>query len=473
MLQVSETYSVKHLSNGAGRIYIKNSSQLRRVGYVSGAAFDVLDYRDGFKLELKPDGERAVMNTSRGELIELRNKTVGTKLKGVERVTVTFSEGILLITIPINEAKRIARELSAKKALDNGTPLRKASLCSGLGMTAYHLARGMQEQGIEVEMAYSVDNDKLAVALQVEGNPIWENKTDDAQAFAMDMRQVPLSTLNPVHIVEVGYPCVGQSTLCPPDKRDLDHPIAGTLFCSLISMLVQLNPVLVVIENTPLFISSQTLSIMSRELKEYGYRVESTKISGYENGDFEIRERACVTIISDGLPPLRPELFQAPMSVERQCFNDIREDVPLDSWRWSKMEHVTKKQHNPKLNFKHNLLFGDEDQVATLTANYASPRISSAMVAHPEYAENGLQRLITPLEHSRIREVPKSLWKVLADVISGKHPLVSSRGNSTHVQRMLGNGSSPRAWFNFGGFLGKYFNSIRDNVTRLTVEQVA
>ncbi|MEZ8238617.1 MULTISPECIES: DNA cytosine methyltransferase [Vibrio] len=455
-----ETYSVKHIANGVGRIYIKNSKILRQNGYVAGAQFSITERKHALKLTLCNDGTKSVNKTNRGELVEIRSKMVGAVLNGVSKVNVTFKQGIIYIEVALVELKRMIREAALIKSLLNEIPLRFASIFSGIGTLSYQIKKGLQSQLIESEIALSIDSDTLAMNIQIEGNPIWNTPTEDAQAYGVDIRDIDVDQLKSVHVAEVGYPCVGQSTLCPASRRDLDHPEAGTLFIPLIGIIKKLNPALIILENSVPFIKSQTLSLMEREFDFLGYRLQTTKINGYDNGDFEERRRACAVLISKGLPELPLDQFYPPSDIERSTFNSIRDDIADNSDKWSLMEHVTKKSNDTRLNFKHNLLIGDEDKVATLTAGYASPRIGSPMVAHDNYEENGLQRLISNLEHSRIRGIPDQLWRVLEKVGAGNHSLVSKRGNTSHVHRMLGNGVSPKAWFNLSAFIGGYLRNL-------------
>lgn len=106
-------------------------------------------------------------------------------------------------------------------------------------------------------------------------------------------------------------------------------------------------------------------------------------LNGYENDDFEERERACIVAVSEGLPEVNLNQFTPPAVTERRVFDDIREAVADTDACWSKMNNVTKKLADPRLNFKHNLVRGSDDKIAAITAGYASPRIDSPMAPPP------------------------------------------------------------------------------------------
>ena len=185
----------------------------------------------------------------------------------------------------------------------------------------------------------------------------------------------------------------------------------------------------------------------------------TTTLVGYDHGDFEERKRACIIAISEGLPDLCLNEFKAPEFVQRKPISSIMDDVPIESKTWKEMLHVKKKVKDTRLNFKHNVYFGSETKIAAITAGYNSPRIGSPMIENPD---TGLQRLFTTGEHSRIRQIPDKLAKLLSSVATGEYPLVSKRGNTTDVHRMLGNGISPKAWFNLFSYLGQYINSLKN-----------
>ena len=282
MIKVIGTYSVKRLLSGAARIYINNASQLRRIGFGAGARYATDYSRYRVTLKLREQGDNGVMSTDRGELVELKNKSLSKSLNGLSSVRVTFEQGKIVISILTGELKRLEREQSFLKAIANGTPFRTGSIFSGLGMLAYQLKKGLGHQGIDSEIAFSNDINNLALSLQLEANPIWEKATHDAVAVADDIRNLEPEDLRFTHILEVGYPCVGQSTLCAGNRRDLKHPDVGTLFIPLVNVIKSINPAIVIFENSVPFLKSETLGLMKRELK--GYKFEETELcSGIVN----------------------------------------------------------------------------------------------------------------------------------------------------------------------------------------------
>lgn len=450
-------YSLKHLANGAARVYIKNSDALQSANF--NASDDISTDIKKHKVTIKKvagTGDMIVKNTQRGALVEIRNKKLAEAFKGIDRVTVTFRSNVITIQISNADKARLEREQTVIRKLINRRPLSFGSVYSGLALLSLAIKEGMERCNIRTQHAFSTDIEELPISIQLEGNPVWKTPAPNAIAIVDDISELDTSLVPQLDVVELGYPCWGMSKLCPKGLRDTQHPVAGAKFIPTVNKLRELNPAIIILECSVPFLSSDTYSLMRRELP--GYTFSETKINGYENGDFEERERCAVTAISSGLPNIGLNRFAPPACVERKPISSIMEDIADSSPLWKRYEHVVSKLNDSRLNFKHKLYKGDEDKIAAIPATYNSPKIGSPMIAH---WKNNYQRLITWQEHSRIRMVPELMEKALRRVTTGDHPLVSSRGNVTVVHQMLGNSVSPKAWRNFGEFVGDYLNRIR------------
>jgi len=455
-------YSLKHLANGAARVYIKNSDALQAANF--NASDSISTKIEKHKVTIKKvagTGDMIVKNTQRGALVEIRNKKLAVAFKGIDRVTVTLRSNVITIQISKADKARLEREQTLLRKLINDTPLSFGSMYSGLALLSLAIKEGMERSGIRTQHAFSTDKEELPITIQLESNPIWDNPAANAVAIVDDISELDTSLVPQLDVIELGYPCWGMSKLCQKNLRDTRHPLAGAKFIPTVNKLRALNPAVIILECSVPFLSSDTYALMKRELP--GYTFSETKINGYENGDFEERERCAVTAISSGLPSIGLHGFTPPARAERMPISSIMENIEDSSPLWKRYEHVVSKLNDSRLNFKHNLYKGHEDKIAAIPATYNSPKIGSPMIAH---WKDKYQRLITWLEHSRIRMVPAAMEKVLEDVTTGKHPLVSTRGNVTVVHQMLGNSVSPKAWRNFGEFVGTYLKSLKFKIVK-------
>ena len=208
-------YSLKHLSNGAARVYIQNSSNLRAANFCASDPVDTAI--EPLKVTITKSagqGDMIVKCTSRGELVEVRNKKLGTAFKGISRVTITFRKGVITIEASKNDRERLIREQTLINKLANNIPLSMGSLYSGVALLSLALKVGIERCGIKTEHAFSNDIDELALTIQLESNPIWENHSKDALAVVDDISNLDYVDIPKQDVVEIGYPCWGMSKLC-------------------------------------------------------------------------------------------------------------------------------------------------------------------------------------------------------------------------------------------------------------------
>ncbi|WP_390240728.1 DNA cytosine methyltransferase [Vibrio sp. R78045] len=448
-----QKYSVKHLSSGASRIYINNSFYLRLIGFVAGVRYSLKETTSGFILKFDENGTNCVMSSGRGELVELKNKTVAKKFESCNSVRVVFSKDGISITSSVTDSAIRRRNESLKFKVNNNLPLKLGSLFSGLGLLSKCIKDGLFSSGVLTEMEFANDNDELVLNCNIQGNPIWKDASKSAVATGEDIQDLVTQNLPEVDVLEVGLVCKNQSKLCPSHMRDLNHSVVGTLFMSLLSVIRKMNPAVLLIENAQPFLTSQTFDLLSRELIK-DYTLSTTVLEGYAFGDYEERKRGCIVAVSKGLPELSLSSFASPISVDHKPLSEILEPIDADSVLWKKMGHVKKKLLDPKLNFKNVLHYPNDTKIKALSATYASPKIGSPMVGHPN--DSDLQRHFTWLEHSRIRRVPESLERVLETVANGTHCMSRTKSNVGAVHRMCGNSVSPLPWTALGEFIGNF-----------------
>ena len=452
-----QKYAVKLLKSDTARVYIQNPLFLKKANFVANALIHVSYEKSRIVITLKENGERKVMDSSRGELIELKNKDTFKSLLGCNSVVVTFKTNKIIIKVPKSFTETQKRTVGFIDKLSSGKPLTSASLFSGIGLLALSIKRGLEAAGVKTKLSFANDSDELALTCSAEGNPIWKDASNNAVIDGRDIRELDISELPIVDILEIGLPCVNQSKLCEKKKRDLNHPIVGTLFITIVNVIKKMNPSIIILENAPSFLNSDTLALIKSELKDR-YTFDSRILKGSEFGGIEERSRACVVATPLGFPELNLAELKPKLSLLTPSLGDLLEDIRNDSPLWREMGHVKAKLNNPKLNYKNTLFTADSTKIGTMTATYHSPKIGSPMLAHPENPE--LQRQFTALEGCRIRELPLSLLEVLMSVAKGEHWLCKSKSNVGAVHRMNGNSVSPKPWFALGEWLGDYFRTL-------------
>ncbi|GIC77102.1 hypothetical protein FMO003_25020 [Moritella sp. F3] len=456
MLTILKRYAVKHLNKGVARVYITNKAGLESAGLSQDVTYST--QYDHHRITATPckNGNNTIMTTSRGLLLELKNTSTENSLKDVDFVTVTFSKDGVVITLSHSDKQKLEREQSLKQALCGERPLRKASILSGTGALSYQLKTGLESAGVNVQMSFAIDACDKAMSVNIEANPIWDGATDDALVVVDQLENLDINMLRPADIIEIGYTCIGMSTLCVSQNRDTNHPVVGLLYIKLLAALYKMNPSVVIFENAPFFINSDTLKIIKSEMK--GYRFEEAVFNAYDFGEIEPRKRSCVIAISDGLPELQLNNLTPPAITRRPKLGDYLEDIPLDSPTWRRMDHIKKKERQDSLNFKNAVFVPTDTKIGTLIASYGAPKVGSPFIQHPTNVD--LQRQLTPVEFGRIRQLPQAVNDLVMKIADGRHPLVSKRGSHSAAYRLMGNGVSKWVWLAIGNFLGNYL--LRD-----------
>lgn len=448
-------YAAKLMKSGALRVYIQNNGALTAAELTAGTLCSY-DYDiKSQKITIRKDeqGEQRVMRIARGHLLEVKTKMAAKTLGLVERVVVTFRKGMVIISPYKDDSNKSYREKSLIDAVASKKPLRAGSFFSGIGMLSYWIKKGLEQVGIRSQIAFANEMNPLAMDCNLYGNPIWDDATADASAYAIDLREVPLDQIPQLHLVEIGYPCIAQSTLCKADHRDLQHPIVGTLFVPVLAAIKQANPAIIIIENAPAFLNSQTLKLIEHELP--GYRFEHRLVDAYEAGEIEGRKRSCVVGVSAGLPSIHLDFMRFEV-LSRPTLANYLEAIELDAPCWQVYDHVKAKDCDHRVNYRNCVHSPSDTKIATIPASYWA-KAGVPFVAHP--TEQTKQRLLSIREHMNIRQLPNQMKSTLTQVEQGTHPEISG-GSKTAIHRMLGNGVSKNVWLTLGQWIGNYINAL-------------
>tara|TARA_R110002033_G_scaffold135713_2_gene175238 strand:- start:8568 stop:9443 length:876 start_codon:yes stop_codon:yes gene_type:complete len=279
----AKKYSIKKLKNSIARIYVNDSQELSDSNLPAGTRVTVTYGNYSIKVIADVNGQNSIMETSRGGLLELRNKSTFESFNGVDSVQVTFTEDGVEIGLCYQDIQRLKRETTIINNLVSGQPIRTASLCSGTGLLALFIKNGLEKSGIKSNICLAIDSCEKAMSANINGNPIWQDASEDAIAIVNQLNNIDITKIRQADLVEIGLPCVPFSKLIKKHYRDIAHPQAGTIFCKLLAILNQINPAIFIIENVEGFLKSDAYSIIKRE--SVGYRFEEVILDGHSFGD--------------------------------------------------------------------------------------------------------------------------------------------------------------------------------------------
>lgn len=402
---------------GNPRVWIEGK-KLERAGFAPQARYrlsvDAAARR--LTLELDKNGDRLVSRRHRrGEdlpIIDIANIKMLAPLKQAQTLRIDFSAGTIIIEPSAVEARRIDREQRTMTRLMNGEALRSGSVSTGLGILSHAIHSGLADQGVESELAFSVEIDQEYQDLCAARNPVWKSDTVainmPLQEFAFDRKAA--DKIEQVDILEAGIPCTAHS-LAGRSKKGLaipEHdPVAGHLVVGFLAIVAACNPSVVIVENVPQYIESASFAILKNQLLEWHYDVDEMILRGEDHGCLEHRHRMALVATSKGIAA------QINVKVDagsNPVLQDILEDVSDDSALWSEMSYLKAKQERDVEDgkgFRMQILDPSATKVGTIGRGYAKVRSTEPKLRHPTDPE--LLRQFTPREHARIKGIPEEM----------------------------------------------------------------
>lgn len=355
-------------------------------------------------------------------LIEIRDSVIAEVFKIGTKVRVAIQKGRIIISmshIAIRIQERVERFLDKLK---NGTPLHVLSLFHGGGVLDKAIHQGMQRSRLASYVKIAVELEGEYIDSSLQNNPeLWR---DDSIVINGDIRDVNIlgNGVPQVDIACGGVPCTGASK-AGAARNGLscaeEHDTAGTLFYDYLEWVKVTNPCIVLLENVLEYQKTASMTVIRSVLLHLGYEVSETILDGPSLGSLEKRKRLCMVATTPGVcgPVNFDELV--PVRQKENQMADVLEDIPADSDRWKSFDYLAEKEVRDKAcgkGFKRQLLTGEEDGCGVLGRGYAKARSTEPFIVSPYNAI--LSRLLTPIEHARVKTIPESLIEGLSETVS-------------------------------------------------------
>jgi len=259
---------------------------------------------------------------------------------------------------------------------------------------------------------------KLAFANELEphyleasltNNPTWAK---DSIAVQGPMQDVEWGLLPKVDVLIAGLPCTGASLAGRAKNKNHfaeEHDGAGALFVSFLAAMSALNPSIAVVENVPIYSASPSMMVIRSVLQHLEYDIHETVLGGREFGALEDRKRMVMVAVSRGLPPI--DLAALPKTgAPAYTLGDVMEPVALDDERWKPYEYLNVKAERDAAkghNFKRQFVTADSESVGVIGRACWKARSTEPFVPHP--SGDGRSRILTPVEHARVKTIPEGL----------------------------------------------------------------
>ena len=419
-----KSYVVTRIGENKGqpRIWVEGK-RVASAGFSPGTHYSVEASPGRLTLTVKDDGTRVVSIRKRGDrelpIIDLNSQEISKVFGGLEVVRVVLLENAIHILPLATELKRQEREERVQSRVAKGQPILVGSLSHGGGVLSHAIHEGFLKAGVPVALAFANDirDDLLEHASHV--NDAWNA---DTMSLSAPMQQLAvdrwaMQRLPKVDIIECGIPCSGASS-SGRAKRHLScaesHPEVGHLIHAFLSIVEQVNPAFVLVENVPNYSNTASAWILRHQLRDLGYTVTETEVRGSEWGALEDRKRFVLLGVSSGLSLSLDDLV-APMT-PAGCISDILDPIALDDPRWSLMPGLKAKQERDIAagkGFRMQVMEGVENRIPTLTKGLAKNRSTDPKIRHP--TQGDLLRIPTPAEHARCKLVPERLIEGLCE----------------------------------------------------------
>lgn len=397
---------------GARRVWLEGL-RLAACGFDKGAKYNTV-YNVGsgtIKLILDDDGSRAVSGRKKGDgytpIVDICNADLVKVTGDAQRVRVDFEAGAITITVHHHDAKQAARETAFLNNI-NGGGITEGSLCAGIGVATAAIHAGLTENGVKSSVSWVVDRERKYLQVAADNN---KALSADTVLFEASLEELEPELLAPVDLVQVSLPCTGHS-LAGKSKNKIataeEHATDATALIGLINIINGINPAVIVSENVKEARNSASYLLLKGYLVQLGYNIHEIELDETQAGSLEKRARYWFIAVSAGIDSLDVEKI---IKYERSAatVGDILEPVADDAASWSDNQYLKDKAISDKAAGKgfanRCLITGDSVNVNTIGRHYNKRRSTEPMLTRPD----GKERLLTPVEHARVKGVPASL----------------------------------------------------------------
>ncbi|HIF9337761.1 TPA: DNA cytosine methyltransferase [Photobacterium damselae] len=437
------------INKGLKRVWLEGI-RLAKAGFNVGDNITVETSNEKISIRHDTSSSKIVSKRKKGEgylpIIEITGSKLDHFNEG-ESIRVMISPKGIIITKSKLDSSHDEMIQSLLDKIRNGKPLRKLSVFHGGGVLDRAIHTGLSETGVKSKIAVAIEKESKYIESSLANNEMLFDK--DSVIIESPVELLRFCSNDQYDLCVMGLPCTGASiagrTKCKLANAEA-HESAGTMFYYGLNCAVRCP--IVIIENVPQYLNTVSYSVIESVLKEQGYTVQTTILSGNEFGAIENRSRMCAIAILNELAG-NFDIGEIKGDREPPQISTILEHVPEDSKRWKEFKYLKEKEIRDAeagKGFKRNLVDGTENKCGTIGRLYHKCRSTETYVK--SNFNDQLTRLFTPIEHARVKTVPE-------DIIAGQC--------DTTAHEILGQGVIFDCFRKAGGVLGKHLNSIAHN----------
>lgn len=394
------------------RYMVNVSKQLKRVELRPAPS----DYQGQTFLVSKRERNQTVC-----PLIEIRSDLFKEMFGLGSKVRVAIREGRIIVSLSHIASRICERTTRILAKLQSKQSLSVTSLFHGGGCLDGAIHSGLQKAGVASFVQVAVELEGEFIDASLRNNPeLW---TDDSIIINSDIREINLlgASIPQCDVVIAGIPCTGASR-SGRSKNKLasaeEHTEAGSMFVDFLDWTKATNPAIAIIENVPEYQNTAAMIVIRNVLTTLGYQLSEAVLDGNVFGALEKRKRLCIIAMTPGIGNLLDFNQLIPMRKKEDTLRDILEDIPADSDRWKSYDYLAAKEErdiSAGKGFKRQLLIGDEESCGTIGKGYAKGRSTEPFIVSP--FDPKLSRLLTPVEHARVKAIPEHVIDGMSETI--------------------------------------------------------
>lgn len=409
------TYTKVGQNRGAPRLWLEGL-RLERCGFTPGTRFRVeLDLvARQVRLKVDPAGDRTVSQRTRSKgeghttpIVDVTSGSLAEVLGEGARVRAVLSGGEIVFDLHPTELAIEKREKRTREHLADGH-LTEAALCAGAGVSTLALKEGLESQGLATRVDWIIDRNGQYLDLAAQNNPAI---TPETRLYEASLEEVEVAALSSPDVLQVSLPCTGHS-LSGKAKRQLnaaeEHPTDALAVYGLMRILEAVNPSVVVSENVEQARDSASYMLVRAYLEEQGYVISEAILDARQAGSIEDRRRWWFCAISRGLAEGYSMADLPPQPRRFATLGEALQSIRDDDSRWKAYDYLVEKATRDAAagkGFKRQLVTEDSTQVGTIGRGYNKARSTEPFLTR----EDGMQRLLTPVEHARVKGIPEQL----------------------------------------------------------------
>lgn len=392
--------------------------KLGAAGFVRGARYTIA-FDDGrMTLALDEEGTRAVSGKTRNgrdiPILDIALKELEAHFGPGSRVRVVFTDGRIDVSLHHETAAQIDREARFRRALQAKT-MTEASMFTGGGISTHAIHTAIEQHGHAAKLSWVVDAELRYLQAGYAGNYAI---TDETTALIGRAEEIETCFFEPVDILSFSMPCSGFSKAGRAKHRQAPeaHEGAAALFGTM-NAIRAANPAVLISENVAEAQASPAYVLLKTELERLGYAIFERIMDSADTGSIENRKRYWFVALSKGLADgfSFDMVHEAARGPRRQLKDILQQDVPERMWAENQyLKDKAERDAAAGKGFSRQLLTGEETSCGTIGRHYMKRRSTEPFLTR----EDGKERLLTPVEHARVKSAPDALVEELAPTLA-------------------------------------------------------